>query len=794
MAERVQVQGLGDAVPGIQPTIQRAGQYSVGQRRAGRNKLMDLADALSQVNPILQQYGQVQEFQFQEGAERGAMEAATADLEASVNELDKTGEKLVEQGLLPRSQLVGYQRAFRERIGQREAKSSYFKNLNDRINEVTQNLEGDDDIVGIIIAEEREKSLQKLGGSPLALQGFSKYSDSIDNSFFANATKKRDRAVQDFNEGMVIEDLNQDFGEQLTKAADPESIAQLQLQLKSRLDEVSGLGLIPRSRVIELAWNGFAVPNVNNLLIGEDPQPDKAEQVLDSILDIDLTGTGWKLGNINREGALIRSKAVELKAKIETVKNAIREDEGLKTADILEKVNPAISDVHGGITGVDMLDQASLGTVTRVLIDTGQYEGKEAEAEELAASLIKNQDVNKLLQYLKLYSLNDSKRDAYGKALPTIDKNSIDMVRRSSALLSNNDLSEVKDNVKEYVEEGGTDVSSFLASGAGVGNNPITDVNAKAYSTKLILDQKANAWFENSESYPDREDAFESSFNEVLQQLDKNKKSTTIRDEVIREAAPFKEEFNKRLKEAQKRLKDEPNREDLILEEFDKIKTSVIDSWRDLKTAEQNYNRGQVKKVKTKKLDLEELTITEEDVQESLEDKVGTWWTNVTKEYFPTFGPRLETTEEERVQSVVYDIDLDELGDATLQSRVKAWSKADLIQELIDKDEGGDIADLEDSVLLIRRKWGFRNPSEALKIKGEVDYRETPMFTGPTMLFEERDQIKAEWEEYSKLEPQERDLDNYPIFKKWNEVFGVVTEEDIIEIINKQHALLKNQQ
>ena len=44
MAERVQVQGLGDAVPGIQPTIQRAGQYSVGQRRAsavGRNKLMD---------------------------------------------------------------------------------------------------------------------------------------------------------------------------------------------------------------------------------------------------------------------------------------------------------------------------------------------------------------------------------------------------------------------------------------------------------------------------------------------------------------------------------------------------------------------------------------------------------------------------------------------------------------------------------------------------------------------------------------------------------------------------------
>jgi hypothetical protein len=793
MDERVQVQGLGEA-PTVQPVDLPGFQYGINQPRAGTNKALQLADSLKQINPALQAYGQVQEFQFQEGAERGAMEAATADLEASVTELDKTGEKLVEQGLLPRSQLVGYQRAFRERIGQREAKSSYFKNLNDRINEVTQNLESDEDIIGTIIAEEREKSLQKLGGSPLALQGFSKYSDSIDNSFFANATKKRDRAVQDFNEGMVIEDLNQDFGEQLTKATDPESIAQLQLQLKSRLDEVSGLGQIPRSRVIELAWNGFVVPNVNNLLIGEYPQPDKAEQVLDSILDIDLTGTGGKLGNINREGAYIRSKAVELKAKIETVKNAIKEDEELKTADILEKVNPAISDVHGGITGVDILDQAALESVTRVLVDTGQYKGKEAEAAELAASLIKNQDVNKLLQYLKLYSLNDSKRDAYGKALPTIDKNSIDMVRRSSALLSQGDLEEVKNNVNEYVEAGGTDVSSFLASGAGVGNNPITDVNAKAYSTKLILDQKANTWFENSETYPDRRDAFESSFFEVLQELDKNKKSTAIRDEVVREAAPFKEEFNKRLKEAQKKLKDEPNREDLILEEFDKIKTSVIDSWRDLKTAEQNYNRGQVKKVKTKKLDLEELNITEEDVQETLEDKVGTWWTNIAQEYLFDFGPRLETTEEERVQSIVYDIDLDELGDATLQSRVKAWSKADLIQGLIDKDEGGDVSQLEDSVLLIRRKWGFRDPSEALKIKGEVDYRETPMFTGPTMLLKERDQIKAEWEEYSKLEPQKRDLDNYPIFKKWNEVFGVATEEDIKEIINKQHALLKNQQ
>ena len=70
MAERVQVQGLGGAVPGISPTIQRGGQYAVQVQQAGRNKLMDLADALGQVNPMLQQYGQLQQVQEKIGIER----------------------------------------------------------------------------------------------------------------------------------------------------------------------------------------------------------------------------------------------------------------------------------------------------------------------------------------------------------------------------------------------------------------------------------------------------------------------------------------------------------------------------------------------------------------------------------------------------------------------------------------------------------------------------------------------------------------------------------------------------
>ncbi len=71
--ERVQVQGLGDVAPGIQPTIQRAGQYGIQVQKAGTNKLQQLAGALSQINPVLQQYGALQKQQEQIGVEEAAL-------------------------------------------------------------------------------------------------------------------------------------------------------------------------------------------------------------------------------------------------------------------------------------------------------------------------------------------------------------------------------------------------------------------------------------------------------------------------------------------------------------------------------------------------------------------------------------------------------------------------------------------------------------------------------------------------------------------------------------------------
>lgn len=95
--ERVQVQGLGGAVPGIQPTIQRAGQYAVAQLRAApvpvpRSKLLDLADTLKAGQDVLQQYGLAakQEAEiFEDELSRKSPEEIQAMLKKTEGELDK---------------------------------------------------------------------------------------------------------------------------------------------------------------------------------------------------------------------------------------------------------------------------------------------------------------------------------------------------------------------------------------------------------------------------------------------------------------------------------------------------------------------------------------------------------------------------------------------------------------------------------------------------------------------------------------------------------------------------------
>jgi hypothetical protein len=105
MAERVQVQGLGEA-PTVQPVDLPGYQYGIVQPKAGRNKLMDLADALSQVNPILSQYSQIRQFKREEAIAAGQQflteqpEQAVATLEAGLGKTKRELRKLADQGII----------------------------------------------------------------------------------------------------------------------------------------------------------------------------------------------------------------------------------------------------------------------------------------------------------------------------------------------------------------------------------------------------------------------------------------------------------------------------------------------------------------------------------------------------------------------------------------------------------------------------------------------------------------------------------------------------------------------
>ena len=172
MAERVQVQGLGDAVPGIQPTIQRAGQYSVGQRRAGRNKLMDLADALSQVNPILQQYTQVADIeaeQFEDELSKQSPEEIQAMLQKTEGEFDKQ----VRKGAISWLTSPINQKRKIEALG-KVASRDLMVEINKRLtNPLADDPEGGADIVNKV----RDEYIQNnpgLAGSVIAQQGLQK--------------------------------------------------------------------------------------------------------------------------------------------------------------------------------------------------------------------------------------------------------------------------------------------------------------------------------------------------------------------------------------------------------------------------------------------------------------------------------------------------------------------------------------------------------------------------------------------------------------------------------------------
>ena len=285
MAERVQVQGLGGAVPGIQPTIQRAGQYSVAQVRAPRNKLMDLADALSQVNPILSQYGNIRRLEqerqksLEEALEKEGYRAYQTSPATMAVELEKTQARIraaTERGEIPDEanipRIMGALKAKAEVLAKRDYRNIL---MNPEL------LESETDPIAEA-ARQREEFLKRPEfESPSVRDHAFKYLEQVENEFIGKVQNRLDAfEVEEGKQNWLLtgkDAVNQVINGELD-VNDP--------IIKNWINDPAGL--FKGSR--KYAWDNLMKEELEEGLTSGAISPTQAVKFLDNLRALDLGG------------------------------------------------------------------------------------------------------------------------------------------------------------------------------------------------------------------------------------------------------------------------------------------------------------------------------------------------------------------------------------------------------------------------------------------------------------------------------------------------------------------------
>ena len=125
------------------------------------------------------------------------------------------------------------------------------------------------------------------------------------------------------------------------------------------------------------------------------------------------------------------------------------------------------------------------------------------------------------------------------------------------------------------------------------------------------------------------------------------------------------------------------------------------------------------------------------------------------------------------------------------KDRSKAFDKADYIEGLLKTDEYKDNQELKDNVTIIRQVYGFRNPTEIDQdMVDDLDFRSTPMYENEEALIKEGLQALKEIREYLPS-PQKLEIDKFPVYKMYNQKFGINTVEHLRYFVLTQKKVLK---
>lgn len=207
MAERVQVQGLGEA-PTVQPVDLPGFQYGIVQPKAGRNKAMDLADSLAQFGLITKQYGQLQVQQERIGAEQ-AEAVAEQDI---INEV----KNLKDLNRFSPLALANRDRAYRDALLKRYVGNTMLPNLQAKAAELVD-VEKYKDTDSFLNAVDTELSnswqglVSAIGEDKANSVAAKAVWSSIAPKYKSNLTADFEKAKQDFIENQEEEDLMHDL-------------------------------------------------------------------------------------------------------------------------------------------------------------------------------------------------------------------------------------------------------------------------------------------------------------------------------------------------------------------------------------------------------------------------------------------------------------------------------------------------------------------------------------------------------------------------------------------------------
>ena len=781
MAERVQVQGIGGAVPGISPTIQRGGQYSVQVQQAGRNKLMDLADALGQVNPILQQYGQLQKVQEQVGIE----EAELIEDQNIIKEAQRAHKRGGSGGFSPFA-AANRERAKRDHLIKRYVDAKMLPNLQAKVPQLLNpsNYKNEAEFLDTVQTEIDTEwgNLATEVGSDFANSVAAKAVwNSVANPFKNKLRLQYQQAEDDFlaqsnvdAAGLVLGDLHKQKEE-----VSQEELAAVATNMDNRLaEDVPGLTPAERTARIVSAYQTQA-----ESLYAEGKYRD-ADKLLDNLKGLEVNGvrifdTGSSLEALNRTRAKVNTQ----------IKQLDQQDDSEVADDIYYLYNSAAAAVASGLTGDENVDNFQKDSVIDYLLDAG-YD--EQFANDKAQELLETKDFGQLETLGLKYREKDITKEAWRSLTGRITNFSTSLATKTAAVLSKSNLAEVDANVKALLDQDPkADVSAFLRTGAGVSNVPITDPRARASALTQQQQSRASFWYEDTEPFKTANDSFEQGLDAVVDVELYSLAPPSERENFRTEGRNlFQDKYLEEVRAVQKRLSTlpEPQRSEEMRKSVQTIQKDVQESWRDFKLLERNYNERFEPRIEEapEKLDVPELLDVADD---NLESVLGSWVDASIEMFKAVAVPSAGFVEVIKAEPVISVPSVDDLKYDTA-SRNKAFSTIDFIDDKLGTKKFKDNTKLQESRELLRKVYGYKTPEELTADDlEEIDFRLTPVYESEEQLLIDATAVFKQIPLYQEAKT-EMTLDDVPQYKLLNEKFGISTMQQLEFFVKEQKRLL----